>query len=174
MRRMAVLYLSLIVVAAAVVAALPRAVPWALARIRAPLVDSLAIERRRLKDEITVWKARYAEAATRVTVRTQTVYVQADTVLKLAPVVLQNLSNPQLVTDYVRLSTAAARTCTALANDCSTLRWTADSVIAKNDSLTRNLEQSRRRWWDRFGANVCWVPGRQREVAGAACYRVWP
>lgn len=174
MRRTIALYLGLLIAGVAVVASLPRAWPAIVARIQRPFADSLAAERKRLKDEISVWKARYAEASTKVTVRTQTVYVHAESIITLAPTVLQNLNNPQLVTQFVNLSVGAARTCTALASDCATLRTTVDSLLVKQDTLTANLEKVRRQWWDRFGANVCYVPGRQSSVAGALCYRVWP
>lgn len=175
-------YVALIAAAMLLIGTAPAWAKWVARKWTQSTRDAAEIAR--LKVERDVLRANYAEAVTRMVIRIDTVRIQADGVLTLAPLVIAHPENRPLVLQFTQRAASEARSCLALANDCEAVRHRADSLLAKTDTLNQKLEANQPRFIDRFGVTVGYGPTFTKSDSGriatrlgwnvSASFRVWP
>ena len=128
-------------------------------------------ERERLEGQVSLWRARYAEAAVRVERDVDTVRVRVTSVKELRDTL--NIRDTIQVLVYLERADSALNACTELANSCALFKVTADSLIASQRTELgwwvthdKGHHSLRTRLRDRVGLTLGWGAA----IAGGQVY----
>ena len=96
-----------------------------------------------MRREQSIWKARYAEAASTVRVDSVEVVKRVREVKTLRDSVLVNIHDTTVIQEFVYRTDTLRAACLACTESASRLRTFSDSLNRVNDSLIRKLTPSR-------------------------------
>jgi hypothetical protein len=115
----------------------------------------------------SILQARVAEAETERRTDSVQVVKWATKTVTSRDTLLLHLTDTQKVKEFVYQTDTLRINCLACV-------VSAAKLSAANDSLVRLYRSVRPTWKDRFGLSVCYAPGQQGPIVGAACAKVWP